>query len=73
MDTIIKPVNNQGLYMSGTDPEEGVRWHPPPDDFEISSPRKHDFHHSEAESACFGYELLRVLRMTVFLKLFTSF
>ena len=34
--------------------QEWFRLHPPPENFEISSPRKHDFCHSEANSACFN-------------------
>ena len=39
--------------------EEGVWWHPPLEHFEISSPQKLDFHHSEAKSACFNISFLR--------------
>lgn len=39
--------------------DEGVRWHPPPEHFEISSPQKRDFCHFEAKSACCNISFLK--------------
>ena len=39
--------------------EEGVRWRPPPENFEILSPRKRDFRYSEANSACFNVSFFK--------------
>ena len=47
-------------------PCRGVRGHPPPENFEISSPRKRDFRHSEAKSACFNISFFKV-KMPFFL------
>ena len=43
----------RGGLMKGGAPV-GVRGYPPLKNFEISSPRKRDFCHSEAKSACFS-------------------
>ena len=47
-------------------PCRGVRGHPPPENFEISSPWKRDFRHSEAKSACFNISFFKV-KMPFFL------
>ena len=43
-----------------------VRGNPPPQNFKISSPRKRDFRHSEAKSACFNISFFKV-KMPFFL------
>ena len=39
--------------------EERFRWHPHPENFKISSPRKRDYRHSKAKSACFNISLFK--------------
>ena len=44
----------------------GVWGHPPLENFEISSPWKSDFSHSEAKSVCFSISFFKV-KMSFFL------
>ena len=46
-----------GVNGRGPPPMYGVRGHPPPENFEISSPRKRNFRHTEAKSVCFDISL----------------
>ena len=41
--------------------KEGVWWHPPLENFEISSPQKHDFRHSEPKSVCFNISFSKMV------------
>ena len=57
--------SNRGDAKGGP-PCRGVRGHSRPENFEMSSPRKRDFRHSEAKSACFNVSFFKV-KMPFFL------
>jgi len=50
-------------------PSRGVRGHSLPENFEISSPRKRDFRHSEAKSGCFNISFFKVKMPLFFIKI----